>query len=259
MAGSMSGHDEKGATVRAVAYLRVSTTEQAEHGLGLEVQRERIGQWAREAGLEAAEVAIFEDAGRSGADDVLDRPGLGAALNALEACDEKMLVVYRLDRLSRQLGIQEYIVHLIRKQGGQVVSCQPSEADALNDAGDPMRAAFRQFVGIIAQLERDLIQARTRAGKRAKRERGGHGDGPPPYGWRPDGAGGLEHDPDTWEVVLEAVELRETLWTFQQIADELNASGRVAPRGGAWTPKAVSRIIATARYGPKGCQPYRAA
>src|SRR5207244_13557650 len=91
--------------LRLVAYTRVSTDRQAERGFGLEVQREQIRRWAKSAGHRV--VAWYEDAGVSGSNGVETRVALADALAALDGADG--VVVARLDRLARQLTVQEAV------------------------------------------------------------------------------------------------------------------------------------------------------
>ena len=89
----------KGSTRVAIGYCRVSTAGQAEQGVSLDSQRERIQAWCQAQGYHLAAVHI--DAGLSGkrAD---NRPGLQAAL--ADACRQKAaLVVYSLSRLARSV------------------------------------------------------------------------------------------------------------------------------------------------------------
>ena len=86
--------------MKATAYIRVSTAQQAEEGVSLEAQQARIAAYCMANGLEL--VNTFTDAGLSGkrAD---NRPGLQAALEAV-CNDGGILVVYSLSRLARSVG-----------------------------------------------------------------------------------------------------------------------------------------------------------
>jgi hypothetical protein len=83
-----------------VAYVRVSTGEQAASGLGLDAQRATIAAEADRRGWTI--VAWCEDAGAS-AKSMAKRPGLAEALGAIEAGTAAGIVVAKLDRLSRSL------------------------------------------------------------------------------------------------------------------------------------------------------------
>lgn len=84
----------------ALAYVRVSTTEQAERSYGLDLQRERIVAYCRAERLPLA--GFYEDAGASGTTPLEARAGLAAALNTAQAAEHgAALVVARHDRLAR--------------------------------------------------------------------------------------------------------------------------------------------------------------
>src|SRR4051812_22324091 len=86
--------------MQAVGYVRVSTSEQADSGLGLQAQRSAIKAEAKRRGW--ALVGIEEDAGASGKS-MAGRAGLEAALALVESGQAEALVVAKLDRLSRSL------------------------------------------------------------------------------------------------------------------------------------------------------------
>src|SRR3954469_1499637 len=91
--------------MRLIAYLRVSSDSQLD-GFGLDVQERAIRTWARTAGHRI--VGWERDEGVSGATDAADRPGLSAALLALQHPPKADgIVVARLDRLARALTVQE--------------------------------------------------------------------------------------------------------------------------------------------------------
>src|SRR5207244_2593385 len=97
------------------------------------------------------------------------------------------LVVYRLDRLARDLVLQEQLLSEVWRMHGVVCSTSPSEDAYLapDDAGDdPSRALIRQILGAVAQYERGMIRLRLRQGKARKVARGGYAGGAPPFGFR---------------------------------------------------------------------------
>src|SRR5260221_881239 len=84
--------------MRVVAYVRVSTDEQA-HGVSLDAQRDRLADYCRLYGHVIVEVVA--DEGLSGK--TLDRPGLRRALAMLKAHAVDGLIVCKLDRLTRSV------------------------------------------------------------------------------------------------------------------------------------------------------------
>jgi len=226
--------------MKVVGYVRVSGRLQVEEGLGLEVQEEAIRSWCLTHDHEL--VAIQRDEGISGAKETVARPGLGAALLAVEEGQAEALVVYRLDRLARQLLIQETVISMLGKAGRSVLSVQ--EADI--DDGDPTRVLLRQVLGAISQYERAVIAARMAAGRAAKAARGGYaGFGSPAFGQRSIDKK-LVADEAEQAAVTRILELRDEGLSLREIIARLDAEGIPAKRGGGWSPSTVSRVLARA-------------
>src|SRR5689334_14237647 len=85
--------------LEAIGYVRVSTDEQAISGLGIAAQRSAIEDECRRRGIPLARV--FEDQGFSAKD--LRRPALREALELLESRGAGLLIVSKLDRLTRSV------------------------------------------------------------------------------------------------------------------------------------------------------------
>ena len=85
--------------VRTVAYVRVSTDKQVEHGLSLDAQQAKLTTYATLYDLDL--VAIEVDAGVSAK--TLQRPALQRALGTLKAGQAEALLVVKLDRLTRSV------------------------------------------------------------------------------------------------------------------------------------------------------------
>lgn len=137
--------------MRVIGYLRVSTREQAESGLGLDAQRRAIEGEATRRGWQ---VDWFGDEGRSAA--TLDRPGLVAALRALRRHDAEALVVAKLDRLSRSAVDFGGLLRTASRQGWAVVALDLG-VDTTTPTGELLAGVMMQF----AQWERRIIGQRT--------------------------------------------------------------------------------------------------
>lgn len=224
--------------MNVVGYVRVSTATQVEEGLGLEVQTEAIERWCAEHGHTL--LAFHRDEGISGTKDVAERPGLAAALVAVEDAAEG-LVVYKLDRLARVLSVQEGVLAQVWKNGGAVFAVDVGEV-LRDDPDDPMRTAMRQMIGVFAQLERSMIAARLRAGRRMKHERGGYAYGAPRFGQRSEDKE-LAPEPAEQETIARIVELRRDGRSLRDIAAVLAAEGRPPKRSDTWHPKVLARIL----------------
>lgn len=230
--------------MKVAAYLRVSTDAQAEHGLGLDVQRQAIRKWARDHGHKIT--GWYSDEGISGSNGLDTRDALPDAVGVVRDGQAAGLVVYRLDRLARDLILQETLLAEIAGMGGQVFSTMPGEQDVLtDDPDDPSRRLIRQVLGAVAEYERSLIRLRLRNGRRRKAERGGFAYGSPPLGFRAE-ARELVPDPGEALTVQRIVALRRGGASLRGIAAVLEAEGRKPKRGGQWHSQTVRRVLARA-------------
>jgi DNA invertase Pin-like site-specific DNA recombinase len=168
--------------MRYVLYLRVSSNQQVRDGQGLEIQEAAGRRWLRQGRHRLVEVCI--DAAFSGGDDVGERPGLARALALVGGDRADGILVPVLDRLARDMILQEQILAELHRMGKELRSCSPAEdANLDNDPDDPQRAFIRRVLGAHAQYERDVIRLRLRAGRQRKLMLGGYAGGAPPYGW----------------------------------------------------------------------------
>jgi DNA invertase Pin-like site-specific DNA recombinase len=103
----------------ALGYVRVSSEEQADSGLGLESQRHRIAAYCTLKGLHLVEV--FEDPGISGGKPLASRPA-GSQLLAAAKEGESIVVVVKLDRLFRSVANAANVIAEFDKKGIQLVS-----------------------------------------------------------------------------------------------------------------------------------------
>jgi len=222
------------AKTKVIGYTRVSTAEQAE-GFGLEVQETKIRDYCRAEGLRL--VAMVSDAGQSGSNGLEDRQGLAEGLARIERGDASALVVYRLDRLARQLVLQETIHARLQERGASVLSV----SEPAIEGDDATRDLMRQLLGGIAQYERAVIRGRMMAGKAAKVAKGGYGGGRPAYGLKAAG-GALVADQDEAAIVKLVTQKRKAGASYRAIASTLSDAGLTTRAGKPWNPNQVRRI-----------------
>lgn len=209
--------------MRIIAYIRVSTTEQADSGLGLEAQRRAITREAKSRGWQEADIEWVEDAGFSAKS--LKRPGLALALDALKRGDASILVVAKTDRLSRSLLDFAGILQRAQRQGWALLALD-SPADLTTAQGEAMASVMAVF----AQLERRLIGERTSAAMAAAKDRGVKLGRPR-----------LLSDQTVERMRAE----RDGGMTFRAIAAGLNDDGVPTAQGGTWHPATVRKALAS--------------
>jgi DNA invertase Pin-like site-specific DNA recombinase len=213
-------------TTRAFVYLRVSGYTQI-HGDGYDRQLLACEGYATAHGIEIAEV--FRES-ITGTSDLEGRPAFGNLLAALEENGIKMVIVERLDRLARDLLIQETIIGDMQRHNYTLISCY--EPDLCST--DPSRVLMRQIFGAIAQYDRSMTVLKLQAAKARKRASDPqYRDGPPRYGEKPGEA----------EVLAAMREMRTAGATLERVRDDLNARGMRARSGKLWTTGTVHRIL----------------
>jgi len=222
-------------TRKVLGYVRVSTAEQVD-GFGLSVQRKAIAGYAKAAGM--CLVRTFSDEGISGSNGLDTRQGLAEMLAVVESGQVSGLVVYRLDRLARDLVLQETLMARMRKAGVEVLSV--TEPDI--DSDDATRILVRQVLGAIGQYERALIRSRMAAGRAAKLAAGGYGGGRPPFGWRAEGRE-LVPEPVEQETIALIRRLSAEGLSSRQIAAKLDEAGHRPKAGQHWTSVGVLRVL----------------
>lgn len=159
--------------MRLAAYCRTSTANGAGSD-SLQAQEDACRAWATENGHEV--VVVLKDDALSGALGIDERPGLAAALVAIDDGTAEGLVVHRPDRLARELHVQEAALAHAWGAGEHVRVFEAAEGAEImrDDPNDPQRRFLRQVMGAAAELERGLIKARLQGGRKRKAASGGY-------------------------------------------------------------------------------------
>lgn len=217
----------------AIAYVRVSTADQAESGAGLAAQRAAIEAYAKKAGLEIA--AWHDDAGVSGAADLEDRPGLLAAIGQLRR--GSVLLIGKRDRLARDTFLSLVIEKAVQKRGASIES-----ADGLGNGDAPADVFMRSILDATGEFERNLIRSRTKAALAAKRK-AGQRTGEIPFGWDLGADGRLIENVAEQRVIRCMVDCRQAGMSLRQIAAILNGQGVTTKKGRSWYGESIRSIL----------------
>jgi len=219
------------ASKRFIGYVRVSTAKQGHSGLGIEAQREALERFAASEGFQILRVFVEVETGK-GSDALDRRPQLAAALS--EARRQRCSVaVAKLDRLSRD-------VHFI---SGLMAHRVPFVVAELGPDVDPF---ILHLFAALAQKERAMISARTKAALAAAKARGVTLGSPELPKARKNAVTTIKAlaDQHAANVVPIIREIRRAGATsLHQIADALNARGITTPRGGQWYASSVRNVL----------------
>jgi len=174
-------------------------------------------------------VKVFREEGVSGIREAKDRPAWAEMMLALLGNGVKTVIIERLDRLARELMVQEKTIADLQKQNFNLVSVQ--EPDLMS--GDPSRIAFRQMMGVFAEYDKSQIVLKLRAARMRKKAKDGRCEGRKPYGF--------------YQGEMEPLDrmktLRATGLGFDRIAAQLNAEGLTPRSGTRWHGVVVNRIL----------------
>lgn len=206
--------------MRVLGYGRVSTEDQAVYGASLDAQRENLWEWCNRKNAEL--VDFVADEGYSAKD--LDRPGVIELLERLDAGEADVLLVTKLDRLSR--SVLDFANLMSRsRMGSWSIVCLDVGVDTSTASGEVVANVLASF----AQFERRLISERTKAALAVKKAQGVH-------------CGRPRVVPD--EVRERVAALRNDGMTFRDIADLFNEERVPTGHGGKqWWGSSVRSVV----------------
>src|SRR5262249_10375675 len=222
----------------AITYTRVSSEEQADSGLGLEAQRQRIAAYCEMKGLHLAET--FEDPGISAGKPLAGRPA-GSRLLAAAKKSKAVVVVAKLDRLVRSAADAANVIDEFDKKGIQLVSIGEGF-----DMTCPYGRAMAQMASVFAELERAMIRERTRSAMSVKRSRGERISGYAPYGWDFGRGGQLLPNAREQKVIARVRQLRAEGLSYRGIAKRLDGE-RIRPKPGRRWVDTADRVALTSQ------------
>jgi DNA invertase Pin-like site-specific DNA recombinase len=211
---------------KAFAYLRVSGKGQVK-GDGFPRQLQAIKTYSADHDIKI--VQIFREEGVAGTRESMDRPAWSAMITALLANGVRTIIIEKLDRLARDLMVQEATIADLQKSGFTLVSV--AEPDLM--ASDPTRILMRQMMGAVAQYDKSQIVLKLRGARMRKRATEGRCEGRKPFG-----------RDQAERVALDRLRaLRAEGLSFDRIAERLNTEGVPTRTGRRWHGIVVNRIL----------------
>ena len=219
-------------------YVRVSTEEQAQHGFSIEAQKEKASAFVMSQDGEIYK--IYVDDGYSGKN--LKRPALQNLIKDAENKKFDIVLIYKLDRLSRRLSDLVSLGEKFEKLGIGIKSVT-EPFDTTTPAGKLMF----NMLGSFAQFERELISERTKLGI-MRRIKNGYWSTTPPFGYNlKDGK--LVINEEEAEIVRKCYSLfLEHNLGVELIARTLNKEDLVSRRKGKWSRNSVWTMLTNPVY-----------
>ena len=220
--------------IRIAFYTRISTDEDHQK-YSLDAQSDRLKSYCKAQYDRWLPYKVFRDTS-SGTN--MERPGLQAMLEDARQKKFDMVIVFRVDRLSRNVrqlsGMVEELMRI-----GVVLKSATEPFDTSNSAGKMML----QMLGVFAEFEHATIVERTRVGMEKKAKNGEWCGGGVPFGYKVESGELKIHDE---EAVV--VRLIYQLYTEQRlggvaITRHLNEKGYRRRSGRKWVNKVVLDLI----------------
>jgi site-specific DNA recombinase len=216
----------------------VSTTQQATEGVGLDAQEAKCREHADRLGLPV--LGVFRDEGVSGKDTVEDRPGLQAAIAAVQAHPGSVLVAYSVSRVARR---QKVLWGILDDRDGLGIPF--SSATENFDTATPMGRAMLGMIAVWSTLEADLVSERTRDALAAVRAKGKRLGAPSMLERVDSETGERRMDPGKVELVRRVQQMAaETGLSLRRLAERLNREGVPSVKGGRWHVRTVRLALA---------------
>lgn len=214
------------------SYLRVSGDAQADADKdGFPRQQAAIAAFAKKKYVIKEE---FRDEGVSGTNELDDRDGLSALLQAIAGNGVRIVIVENATRLARDLMVQEAILAKFRDLGVAVLGADGMDLTVADN--DPTRILIRQIMGAFAQFEKSMLVAKLRSGRIRKKKETGRCEGILPFGSN-------EAEATTLARMKALQEQRKPSLSLAEVAEKLNKEGCTNRSGGAWTKAMVHKLL----------------
>lgn len=228
--------------VEIIAYYRVSTSKQAQSGLGLEGQKAAVEAYCRMVDGRIKASYIEVESGK-----LADRPELAKALSHAKR-SKATLVVAKLDRLARNVLFLSQVL----ESGAEFIACDNQNANRVTI----------QILAVIAEAEAKAISERTKTALKAAKTRGTLLGSARPGHWKGREElrlAGLEKATAASvkvrtmkakeaysDLLPEMIQQRNAGHSLAEIANKLNEQGHTTRRGKPWNAMQVSRVLARA-------------
>lgn len=225
--------------MKAAIYCRVSTDEQAKEGFSIPAQKESLRAFCKSQSWEIYEEYIEE--GKSAKD--LDRPKLKKLLKDIKKGDIDIVLVYRLDRLTRSV-LDLYLLLQTFEQHNVAFR----SATEVYDTTTAMGRLFLTLVAALAQWERENLAERVKFGIEQMIDEGKKPGGHSPYGYKFDKEFNCTILEDEEKVLQMIFQLYCDGFGYRGIADRLNEL-EIKPRlAKKWNHNSVRDILMNDMY-----------
>lgn len=221
--------------MKAIAYLRVSTNEQANKGVSLQAQEDKIRAYCNLYNIELA--GVIKDPGISAKN--LKRPGIQTIIEKVKVKQIEAIICLKLDRLTRSVRDLAYLVDLVNKHSVALIS--------VHEQIDTSSAAGRMIINLLAalsQFERETTAERTREVLGYKKSKG-EVVGNIPIGYKRIGKKLIEDEREQ-SIISDIKGLRKQGHSYKSIAREVNSRDLKPKKGSRWHTTQIRRVLKAA-------------
>ena len=222
-----------------LGYSRVSSEEQAQHGVSIEAQRNILNGYAA---MSSQEIRIYEDAGYSGKN--MQRPALQQLLEVCRSGCVSVVVVWKLDRLSRSLRDTLSIIEDIFLPRGITLVSVTESIDTSTPSGRMMLNLLASFAQLEREQDSDRVVMSHKHLARDCKYLGGH----VPLGYRIDAEKHYQLDPETSPVVRKVFDMYLARSGYSPILDYLNSYTFPGTRKTAFKKSDLSNLLKNEIY-----------
>ena len=224
-------------------YLRVSTEEQAQEGFSIRGQEQKLRDYARIK--EWPVYKVYADEGISGKN-ITERPAINELISDVEKGIIKNILVFKIDRLTRNTVDLINLTNLFNKQG--------CAFNSLMESIDTETASGRMFlkiIGIFAEFERENIAERVRLGfERKAREGYSLSSWVVSYGYdRPRGQKIQTINEIEACIVREIFDMfTHQHLSYYEIANKLNLRNIPTKQSASWSATQIRNMLSNCNY-----------
>ncbi|MFV0274896.1 MAG: recombinase family protein [Bacilli bacterium] len=227
--------------IKTAIYIRVSTEDQAKEGFSISAQKEKLTKYVEINDWELIDYYI--DDGISGKN-IKDRPEMNRLIKDIENKKINNILIYKLDRLTRNVKNLIELVELFDSQNCGLCSLT-EKIDTTNAVG----RMFLKIVGVFAEFERENLAERVSFGYEEKTRQGNYTNTNGIYGYDYIiGKGNLIVNESEAEIVKQIYKYYLSGKAMISIAKDYNIRKVPTKRGGDWSQSTIQSILTNNTY-----------
>ncbi len=225
--------------MKAFGYVRVSGKGQVS-GDGFDRQELSIRTYAKKHKIDI--IKIYYEEGISGTKDETERPAFQEMVTDILTNGVRTVIVESLDRLARELQIQEALMSFLAMKDIDLHSARTEQNITEEFKSDPLRKAMIRIQAVFSELEKDQLVRKLKVARQRKKQQTG----------KCEGRKGYSDSPEAQEILKEIKRLRRKRngkhMAYSKVAETMNESGLRSMDGVLFTSNNIRSIIHRQRH-----------